>query len=42
MQTPVERDRRFRFGLFDVDPVPCKLYKRGRLIHLQEQRFKFC
>jgi DNA-binding winged helix-turn-helix (wHTH) protein len=40
MQTPVERDRRFRFGLFDVDPGACKLYKRGRLIHLQEQPFQ--
>jgi DNA-binding winged helix-turn-helix (wHTH) protein/Tol biopolymer transport system component len=40
MQTPVERHCRFRFGLFEVDPGACKLYKRGRLIHLQEQPFQ--
>ena len=40
MQTPAGRYRRFRFGLFEADPESCKLYKRGRLVHLQEQPFQ--
>lgn len=32
--------QRLRFGLFEVDLVSRELYKRGHLVHLQEQPFR--
>jgi len=40
MESPSDRRQRLSFGLFEADLSSGELYKRGRLVHLQEQPFR--
>jgi Tol biopolymer transport system component/DNA-binding winged helix-turn-helix (wHTH) protein len=40
LDSPSNGRQRLRFGLFEADLASGELYKRGRLVHLQEQPFR--
>jgi DNA-binding winged helix-turn-helix (wHTH) protein len=40
METPANGPRRFGFGLFEADLSSRELYRRGLLVHLQDQPFE--